>query len=139
MRTVQLREIQKKQVEALVSLNENRTDEAVSRMWEAVAIADGPGMNRYPPDSGIGLPVDEVFGEILLDLGRYREAQAEFEAARARTPNRLHSMMGLARASARAGDPAAARRMYREVLDMLSGADAELPDAAEAETYLAGG
>ncbi|NIN34053.1 MAG: hypothetical protein GTO60_02655, partial [Gammaproteobacteria bacterium] len=49
-------EIQAKQVEALLALENGDTDRALTLMQEATAIEDGPGVERAPPDSGTGLP-----------------------------------------------------------------------------------
>jgi len=133
----QLIRIQAAQVEASIAFAEKRYDDAVEVMEAAVAIEDGPGVERAPPDSGTGLPAHEVMGEMLLELGRYDEARAHFSKALARTPNRLHSMLGLARAAAGNGDVAAATAQYGRMLDILDGADAGLRFVAEARSYVA--
>ena len=132
----QMSQIHVKQIEAAIRLAENRGEEAVARMREAIQIADAPGVSWAPPDSGTGLPAHEVFGEILLELGRYQEAQREFEAALKRTPNRLHSVRGLARAAALGGDARSAEAQYQALLQLLADADPGLPEAEEARQYL---
>ena len=135
---IQMSQIQAKQIEAAIRLAENRGEEAVERMREAIRIADAPGVSWAPPDSGTGLPAHEVFGEMLLELGRYAEAQREFEAALKRTPNRLHSVRGLARAAVAGGDHSSAQAHYQALLELLADADAGLPEADEAREYLNG-
>jgi cytochrome c-type biogenesis protein CcmH/NrfG len=51
-----------------------------------------------------------LYGELLLDAGRAREAIQAFEQALLRTPKRTPSVLGLARATAAAGDPTTARQ-----------------------------
>jgi len=132
----QLGHIHAKQLEALIRLGERRGDEAIALMREAVEIADRPGVNRTQPDSGTGLPAHEVFGEILLELGQYKEAQHEFTTALERTPNRFWSLLGLARAATEAGDHAMATEQYNRLLGLLARADSGLPEVVEADLYL---
>lgn len=132
----QLIRIQINQIRAFIALANDRADEAVAIMQSAIDIEDGPGINRAPPDSGTGLPAHEVFGEILLQLERYDEARQQFERALQRTPNRLHSMLGLARSAAKSGDAQAAGEHYRKLLEMLANADAGSNIVAEANDYL---
>ena len=65
-------------------------------------------------------PVHELYGEILLDLGRPDEATEEFETSLLRMPRRARSLLGLARASA-AGEPGKASETYRELTRVWSG------------------
>ena len=74
----------------------------------------------------------------MLELGRYQEAQREFEAALKRTPNRLHSVRGLARAAVASGDHDSAETHYQALLQLLADADAGLPEVEEARQYLEG-
>ena len=135
---IQMSQIQAKQIEAIIRLAEDKGEDAVALMHEAVEIADAPGVSWAPPDSGTGLPVHEIFGEILFELGRYDDARREFEAALERTPNRLRSMLGLARTAVAVGDHRAARDYYQAVLELLADADVGLPEVEEAREYLDG-
>jgi len=132
----QLTQIQAYQVGALIFLAENRGEEAITLMQQAVEIANRPGVKRSPPDSGAGLPVNEVYGEILLALDRHIEAQQQFDFALKRNPNRLHSTLGLARAAVAANNHTVAQQQYQALLELLSMADTGLPEVLEAENYL---
>ena len=132
-------QIQAKQIEAWIRLAEGKGEAAVSLMHEAVQMEDAPGVSWAPPDSGTGLPAREIFGEILLELGRYDEARQQFQAALERTPNRLRSILGLARAAVAANDPDAAHAGYQTLLRLLADADEGLAETAEAQAYLEGG
>lgn len=134
----QLIQIQAKQVEALIAHARGNIDQAITILQQATALEDGPGVNRAPPDSGTGLPAHEVLGEILLDVGRYSEAQEHFETALQRTPNRLRSVLGLARAADRAGNSETAKREYSHLLQLLDDADPGFDMIAEARQYLSG-
>jgi tetratricopeptide (TPR) repeat protein len=131
--------IQALEIQALIALGTGAHAEAIEILEGAAELEDLPAVNRAPPDSGTGIPAREVFGEVLLELGRYDDAREQFRLALERTPNRLHSMLGLARAAAGSGDKEAARQHYRELLDLLADADTGLPIAHEAVAFLGNG
>lgn len=125
--------VMEKELAALLALAAGRKDDAVLRMREAVALD-----RALPPPLGPPRPVKpapELFGEILLELGRPREAAAEFERALARWPNRSLSLLGRARAAAALGDRESARRHYRRLLLNWSRADPGLPELHEARSF----
>jgi predicted Zn-dependent protease len=102
-------------------------------MEEAVALE-----RELPPPLGPPRPIkpaSELYGEILLELGRPREAAAEFEKALARWPNRSRSHLGLARAAAALGEKAGARRHAERLLVNWRRADPDLPELKEARTF----
>ena len=110
-----------------------RGEEAIARMQEAVALE-----RELPPPMGPPRPIkpaSELFGEILLELGRPREAVAQFEASLGRWPNRSPALLGLGRAHAALGDKAAARSAYRRFLANWSQADPGLPELQEARRF----
>jgi len=72
----------------------------------------------------------------LLQSGRPAEARQQFEAALLREPNRARSLIGLARAQAKAGASADATAAYSDFLKIWKQADAGLPELAEARGYL---
>lgn len=125
--------VMEKEMAALVALAAGRGVEAVTRMQEAVALE-----RELPPPLGPPRPIKparELFGEILLELQRPREAAAEFEHALARWPNRSLSVLGIARARAASGDRESAAAHYRRFLLNWSGADPELPELKEARSF----
>jgi tetratricopeptide (TPR) repeat protein len=133
---VYLVEIQKLEIEAAIAAALGNDEDAVRLLREAAAIEDRPDLDRAPPDSGTGIPAHELLADLLLRINRIDEARAHYSAALARTPRRLHSMLGIARTSARANDVAVARQYYEAVLDMLANADDGHPAVAEASAYL---
>ena len=82
-------------------------------------------------------PPRELEGEVLLRLNRPGEAVRAFRQALRRTPERAATLLGLARASARAGDTATALATYRQLKAIWHRADPGYPPLAEAATYLA--
>ena len=82
-------------------------------------------------------PARELEGEILLAHGRPEQALMAFQMALARTPNRILSLAGYARAAAAAGRADLAGNAYRTLADLLIGADVDLAEAKEAKAFLA--
>src|SRR5262249_12304147 len=84
-------------------------------------------------------PAPELLGEVLVEVGRGREAIEPFQQALRRHPNRSLSVLGLARAHAAAGQTEAARNQFRALLANYDAADAGLPEVAEARRAIGGG
>jgi Flp pilus assembly protein TadD len=80
--------------------------------------------------------VNELYGELLLQVGRAKEAVVYFDRALARTPNRSRAVLGLARAYRNAGDATNARAAYKRFLTNYRLADPGLPEVAEARDAL---
>ena len=123
-----------REVAASLRAAEGRADEAVALMDEAIAIVE---TLRQP--NGAASPVKppyELYGEILLELGRPEEALEKFETSLLRMPNRMRSLLGAARAADANGDRVAAREHYATLADFWVGA-ADEPGYAEARQFLA--
>ncbi len=131
-----LTQIQLLEIKAMMALARAEPATAIELLTRAVELEDGPGVSRAPPDSGTGIPAHEMLGETLLDMGQFESAALHFEAALRRTPRRLHSMLGLARAAAGQGDTRGARHHYAEALELLEKADPGHPAVLEAQAYL---
>ena len=125
--------VMEKELAALLAVRRESGEEAVARMQEAVALEQ-----QLPPPLGPPRPIkpaSELFGEMLLERGRPREAAAAFERALERWPNRSLALLGRARASAALGDRDSARRHYRRLLDNWRSADPGLPELKEARGF----
>jgi tetratricopeptide (TPR) repeat protein len=125
--------VMEKELAALMALSAGRPEEAVARLSEATALE-----GELPPPMGPPRPIkpaSELFGETLLEMSRPREAVAQFESGLKRWPNRSPALLGLARAYARLGDRAAARRQYDRFLANWAHADPGLPELAEARGF----
>jgi tetratricopeptide (TPR) repeat protein len=126
--------VMEKELAALLAMGRGSGDEARARMQEAVDLE-----RHLPPPLGPARPIkpaSELYGEILLELGRPREAAAAFERALVVWPNRSLALLGRARASAALGDGDSARRHYRRLLVNWRSADASLPELKEARDSL---
>jgi tetratricopeptide (TPR) repeat protein len=78
-----------------------------------------------------GFVIHEELAETLLRLGQPKEAAAEFAIALRNHPGRARSLLGAARAAAKAGDAQAARATYEQLAKQWSGADDGFDGLAE--------
>ncbi len=81
-------------------------------------------------------PAHELVGELLFEMGRAEDAVTAFDMALARTPNRILSLAGYARAAAAAGRTDVATNAYRLLAKLLTGADPEMAEARETGAFL---
>jgi tetratricopeptide (TPR) repeat protein len=126
--------IMERELAALIELAGGRTEEAVG-LLETAAQAE----LSLPLPLGLPAPIKpapELLGEVLLEVGRPRDAIPHFEAELRLHPNRSLSVLGLARAAAAAGETAIARQRYQELLTNYDRADDSLPEPAEARASL---
>jgi len=123
-------EIMLREMAALDLFARGRHAEAFALMDRATAL-----QARMPKPIGRPFPVkgaDELYGELLLQVGRAKEAIVWFERSLTRTPNRSRAVLGLARAHRNAGDAVAARAAYKRFLSNFRLSDPGLQDVAEA-------
>ncbi len=117
--------VMEKELEALVLLAAGKAERAVQLMEEATAEEESMSLEFGPP-----IPVKpshELFGEILLELDRPREAQKHFALALARAPGRVLTLLGLSRAEARSGNQEKAQQIHHQLREIWHGADQDLP------------
>jgi tetratricopeptide (TPR) repeat protein len=123
-------EVMLREMEALDQFAQGQHAKAFALLDEAVVM-----QNRMPKPIGRPMPVkdvNELYGELELQLGRARQAAIWFERALARTPNRSRAVLNLARAYRNAGDDPNARAAYKRVLTSYRLADPGLPEVTEA-------
>ena len=123
-----------KEITASIQAAEGDAAAAIASMNEAIAIVE---TLRLP--NGAANPVKppyELYGEILLQLGRHDDALEKFETSLLRMPNRMRSLLGAAGAAAAIGDRATARERYATLADFWIGA-ADDPGYAEASEFIA--
>jgi tetratricopeptide (TPR) repeat protein len=122
------------EMEALDLYARGRQADAFTKM-DAAAVAQG----HMPKPIGRPFPVKdayELYGDLLLQAGRAREAITWFDRALTRAPNRSRAVLGLARAYRNAGDATNARAAYKRFLANYRLADPALPEVAEARDAL---
>ena len=125
--------IMHRQIGASIHAAEGEADQATALMDEALEI-----LATVRPPNGAADPVKpayELYGEILLELGRPEDAVAMFETSLLRMPNRPRSLLGLARALERTGDEAGAAEQYRKLSTIWEGRES-LTGLQEARRFL---
>lgn len=123
-------EVMLREMEALDLFARGQHAAAFAMMDRAAAL-----QARMPKPIGRPFPVkgaDELYGELLLQVGRAKEAIVWFDRTLARTPNRSRAVLGLARAYRNAGDATSARATYKRFLANWRLADPGLPEISEA-------
>lgn len=110
-----------KQVAALRHAGMGHADVATGLMDEVVEMVEA----MAPPRGSANpiKPVHELYGELLLELGRFDDAAEKFETSLLRMPRRPRSLLGLARARVEAGDHEGAAEAYRELTEVWAGRD----------------
>lgn len=114
---------------------EGRKDDAVKLLTTAAEKEEAVG--KHPVSPGAVLPAREQLGDLLLELGKPREALAAYEASLAAAPKRFNGLAGAARAAELAGEPARARGFSEELLALCSPA-CERPEARRAKALVSG-
>ena len=127
-------EIMLRQMEALDLFAQGQHDAALQLLDRAASL-----QARMPKPIGRPFPVkdvNELYGELLLQVGRFKEAIGRFDRVLARTPNRSRALLGLARSYRNAGDATTARAAYKRFLTNYRLADPGLAEVAEAREAL---
>ncbi len=119
---------------AWTSLAQGKKEDAFTLMQTAADAEDKNEKHIVTP--GRILPARELFGEMLLELGRPADALKEFEASHKREPNRFRGYYGAAQAAERSGDLAKAKLYYARLV-ALAGPGAVRPELTRARSFLA--
>lgn len=120
-------DVQGRTVEAWLAAAGEDHEEAIAGLRAAADLEDGA--DKPPITPGAVIPVRELLGELLLDLGRHAEALAAFEAALESSPNRFRSLHGAATAARAAGEDEKARGYLSRFTELTQRADRERPEA----------
>ena len=123
-------------VRGWLALQEGKKDEAVSLLRRAAELEATTDKEAVTP--GEVLPAGELLGDLLIEIGRNREALAAYEAVLEVSPNRLNALYGAGRAAELAGDAAKATQHYAQLLTVASDADAGIARIEHAKKLVAG-
>jgi Tetratricopeptide repeat len=127
-------DIQRQIAEAWLLHAENNRDDALSAMSAAADAEDKT--EKHPVTPGVPKPARELYGVMLLENGKAKEAIAAFEATLRKEPNRLGAYAGAAMAADKSGDHVKAREYYKKVIEIADAADDARTDVADARAYL---
>ena len=113
-----------------------RDDARAERQMRAAAdLEDGTEKHAVTP--GPVLPARELYGDLLLELGRPADAAREIEASLLRAPNRFGGLAAAARAAHLAGDEIHARERWVELVALDEHAASGRSELVEARAALA--
>ncbi len=126
-------EIARLEAAAWQALAIGRHDEAESLMRGAVELEGSTEKHAVTP--GALVPAYELLGDLLLELGRPKDALAAFESSLQTAPRRFNGVLGAARAARQAENTGKAMEYYRALLDVAAPGSARL-ELAEARAYL---
>ncbi|HEV8678485.1 MAG TPA: hypothetical protein VGQ90_03845 [Stellaceae bacterium] len=90
-------------------------------------------MDKHPATPAEVLPARELLADLLLAINDPAGALKAYEASLGADPNRFRSLLGKARAAKQAGDAAASRAAYQQLLMLADKADGDRPELAEAK------
>jgi tetratricopeptide (TPR) repeat protein len=130
----QILTMQAREAAAASALAAGDTPGTVREMEAAVAIEDAIDSLSQPPYPII--PAHELYGSMLMEIGRYAEARKHFEETLRRTPGRPKAIAGIAKAAEAMGDSTTARAQYTRLVEMWKGADADRPELVAARRFL---
>ena len=128
-------DLQMKAASAWVAYQDGKKDEAVTLLRSAADAEDILG--KHPVSPGALVPAREQLGSLLLDVGRPKEAQQEFEAELKIYPARFQGLYGAARAAQQNGDKESARTYYVKLTEQTAKADGSRPELASVRAYRA--
>jgi tetratricopeptide (TPR) repeat protein len=130
----QILTIQAKEAAAVAAHAAGDAAGLIAEMDAAVAIEDSIDSLSQPPYPII--PAHELYGSLLMDIGKPAEARKHFEETLRRTPGRPKAVFGIARAAEAMGDRATARTQYTRLLEMWKQADQDRPELQAARRFM---
>lgn len=111
---------------------EGKNDEAISLLRSAADKQDAQGKGE------VELPAREMLGDMLLEMGRSREALQEYERSLKTDPNRFNGLYGAAQAAEQNGEREIAARYSAQLLENCkSTASSERSELSRARALLA--
>ena len=128
-------EILRTAAEGWTSWAEKKNEEALNLMRSAADQEDAT--DKHPVTPGSIVPMRELLGDLLLELGQPKQALAEFEASLASSVNRFNGIYGAARAAEMAGEKQKADSYYRKLIALCEKADTSRPELEKAKSYIA--
>ena len=120
--------------EGWIAKAEGHPDEGLKQMSDTAELEDGREKSIAMENKL--LPMRELLGEYLLEIGRPVPAETTFATSLQHSPNRFRSFLGGARAAVAAGDAPKARNYYGRLLKLTLSADLRSQEISEARTYL---
>ena len=119
-------DIQRRAAEAWVAYANGQKDEGLKLM---AAVADAEDLtDKSAVTPGPLAPAREMYGYMLLEAGRAKDALTAFEKVTKKEPNRFLALYGAGKAAEAAKQPVKAKRYYRQIVTICKDAAADRPE-----------
>jgi tetratricopeptide (TPR) repeat protein len=123
--------IQRGEMLAWTAFAEGKEEVALTNMRTAADLQDKVGQAE------VDIPAREMLADMLLELGRPKQALTEYAIALKLSPNRLNGLSNAGRAAEAAGEPAKAEFYYAALLKSThNGQDSGRPELAHARSFV---
>jgi tetratricopeptide (TPR) repeat protein len=119
-------EIQRRVAEAWVAYASGRKDEGITLLAAAADAEDLTDKSAVTP--GPLAPARELYGYMLLEAGRAKDALAAFEAVAKKEPNRFLALYGAGKAAEAAKQPVKAKGYYKQLVAICADAAPDRPE-----------
>ena len=119
-------DIQRRGAEAWVMFAEGKKAEALAAMSAVSDAEDKTDKSAVTP--GPLAPARELYGFMLLEAGRAREALAAFEAVTKKEPNRFLALYGAGKAAEASKQKAKAKGYFKQLVGICADAGTERPE-----------
>jgi len=119
-------DIQRKVAEAWVAYASERKGEGIKLLAAAADAEDLTDKSAVTP--GPLAPARELYGFMLLEAGRAKDALAAFEAVTKKEPNRFLALYGAGKAAEAAKQPAKAKTYFAQLVRICADAGADRPE-----------
>jgi len=128
-------DIQRQAASAWLAHAEGKDVEALRLLRAAADLEDAT--EKHPVTPGAILPAREMLGDLLTELNQSPLALKEYDTALKSSPNRFHSIYGVARSAELSGDHKKARTYYARLVALCNQSDGSRPELQQARKYLA--
>jgi len=119
-------DLQRRGAEAWVMFAEGKQADAIAAMSAVADAEDKTDKSAVTP--GPLAPAREMFGFMLLEAGRAKEALVAFEAVSKKEPNRFLALYGAGKAAEATKQQTKAKGYYRQIVAMSKDAGTERPE-----------
>jgi hypothetical protein len=119
-------DIQRRVAEAWVAYANGRKDEGITLLAAAADAEDLTDKSAVTP--GPLAPARELYGYMLLEAGRAKDALTAFEAVTKKEPNRFLALYGAGKAAEAAKQPAKAKGYYKQIAAICADAAPDRPE-----------
>ena len=119
-------DIQRRGAQAWVMFAEGKKAEALAAMSAVSDAEDKTDKSAVTP--GPLAPARELYGFMLLEAGRAREALAAFEAVTKKEPNRFLALYGAGKAAEASKQKAKAKGYFTQLVGICADAGTERPE-----------